>query len=91
MLWGLKRFSRPPYGTRLKLEAEGLKNGESARLELLLSHEDGYVFTAIPAAAAILQYLDGSIRKPGLFTQGEIVDPKRLLEDMQRMGIVLQA
>jgi hypothetical protein len=87
LLWGLQKFSRPPYDTRLKLEAEGLKNGAHRHFELLLRHEDGYVFTAIPAAAAILQLLDGSARKPGLFTQGEIVEPARLLKDMERMGI----
>jgi hypothetical protein len=90
LLWGLKTFSRPPYDTRLKLEAEGLKNGEHQHFELMLRHEDGYVFTAIPAAAAILQLLDGSIRKPGLYTQGEIVEPARLLKDMERMGISIQ-
>ncbi len=90
LLWGLKKFSRPPYDTRLKLEAEGLKNGEPHHVELLLRHADGYVFTAIPAAATILQLLDGSIRKPGLFTQGEIVEPVRMLKDMERMGIEIR-
>jgi len=90
LVWGLKTFSRPPYDTRLKLEAEGLKNGEHHHLELMLRHADGYVFTAIPAAATILQLLDGTSRKPGLFTQGEIVEPVRLLKDMERMGISIQ-
>jgi NAD(P)-dependent dehydrogenase (short-subunit alcohol dehydrogenase family) len=89
LLWGLQKFTRPPYDTRLKLEADGLKNGEPHHFELTLRHEDGYVFTAIPAAATILQLLDGSSRKPGLFTQGEIVEPVRLLKDMERMGIAL--
>jgi saccharopine dehydrogenase-like NADP-dependent oxidoreductase len=87
LLWSLKAFSRPPYGTRLKLEAEGLKDGQSHALELLLSHPDGYFFTAAPAAAALLQWLDGSGRRPGLFTQGEWVEPVRLLADLERMGI----
>jgi len=57
---------------------------------LLLSHADGYIFTAIPAVAAIMQLLDGSIRSPGLFTQGEIVEPERFLKDLERMGIEIK-
>jgi saccharopine dehydrogenase (NAD+, L-lysine-forming) len=90
LLWGLRNFSRPPFGTMLKLEAEGLVMGDSKHLEIILSHEDGYVFTAIPAVAAVLQLLDGSIRKPGLYTQGEIVGPDRLFENMRTMGIGIQ-
>ncbi|MBM3150646.1 MAG: hypothetical protein FJZ96_00335 [Chloroflexi bacterium] len=87
LLWSLKTFSHPPYDTRLKLEAGGRKDGEERALHLLLSHPDGYFFTAAPAAAAILQWLDGTIRKPGLYTQGEIVEPERLLKDIEQMGI----
>jgi saccharopine dehydrogenase (NAD+, L-lysine-forming) len=90
MVWSLQNFSKPPYGTRLKLEAEGEKDGQHATFEMLLSHADGYVFTAVPVVAAILQWLDGSIRKPGLFTQGELAQPERLIRDMQRMGITVQ-
>jgi saccharopine dehydrogenase (NAD+, L-lysine-forming) len=90
MVWSLKKFTKPPYGTRLKLEAEGEKDGKRQSLNLVLSHDDGYVFTAVPVVATILQWLDGSIRKPGLFTQGELAQPERLLNDMQRMGIAVQ-
>jgi hypothetical protein len=90
MVWSLQKFSKPPYGTRLKLEAEGEKDGQRTTFEMLLSHVDGYVFTAVPVVATILQWLDGSIRLPGLFTQGELVQPERLIRDMQRMGIALQ-
>ena len=89
MLWSLKQFTKPPYGTRLKLEAEGEKEGQSRSFEMVLSHADGYVFTAIPVVATVLQWLDGSIRQPGLFTQGELVQPERLISDMQRMGIAI--
>ncbi len=91
LLWGLQKFTHPPYDTRLKLEAAGLKNGEHQHIELMLRHADGYVFTAIPAAATILQLLDGTLRKPGLFTQGELVEPARLLKDMERMGVDIRA
>ncbi len=87
MYWGLKSFSRPPYGTLLKLEARGVKDGRDKAVDLIISHEDGYMFTAIPAAACLLQYLDGSIRKPGLWLQANAVEPARLMADMERMGV----
>lgn len=85
--WGLRRFSQPPYGTRLKLESSGWHAGRRARLQVLLSHPDGYWFTAIPVVATLLQVLDGSRRRTGLWTQGNLVDPERLLADMQCMGV----
>ena len=87
LLWGLQRFSRPPYGTVLRLEASGQVKGQPKQYNLTLSHPDGYWFTAIPVVACLLQVLDGSVRQPGLWFQAEIVEPARLLRDMQRMGI----
>lgn len=87
MRWGLVMFSKPPYGTLLKLEAAGLKDTQPHQLTVMLYHPDGYMFTAIPIAACLLQYLDGSIRKPGLWTQANLVEPARLMADMQRMGV----
>lgn len=90
LLWGLQRFSRPPYGTVLRLEARGEVQGQPKRFNLTLSHADGYWFTAIPVAACLLQVLDGSARQPGLWFQASIVEPQRLLHDMQRMGITIR-
>jgi saccharopine dehydrogenase-like NADP-dependent oxidoreductase len=87
MRWGLNAFSKLPYGTLLKAEAQGAKDGRACMLDLTLYHEDGYVFTAVPVVACLLQYLDGSIKKPGLWTQANLVEPDRLMRDMQRMGI----
>lgn len=87
MVWGLNTFSKPPYGTLLKVEAVGEKAGQPHTVGVTLYHPDGYVFTAIPVVACLLQYLDGSIRQPGLWTQANLVEPNRLMHDMQRMGI----
>jgi hypothetical protein len=90
MLWGLKTFSKPPYGTLLKVEAQGEKAGKPHSAQVSLYHPDGYWFTAIPTVACLLQVLDGSGRKPGLWCQANLVEPARLMEDMRRMGIEIQ-
>ena len=64
--------------------------GQPKRFDLTLSHADGYWFTAIPVVASLLQVLDGSARRPGLWFQASIVEPQRLLHDMQRMGIEIR-
>ncbi|MBL7075437.1 hypothetical protein ISS37_09400 [candidate division KSB1 bacterium] len=71
----------------MKLEADGKKDGKQKEMTVQLYHEDGYWFTAIPVVACLLQYLDGSIRKPGLWRMGQICDPQRLFRDMERLGI----
>jgi len=91
MKWGLKAFSRPPFGTLLKVEAKGSKNGQAKELHVTLYHPDGYLFTAIPVVACLLQYLDGTARKPGLWTQAHLIEPVRLMRDMQHMGIDIQS
>jgi hypothetical protein len=87
MVWGLKTFSKPPYGTLLRVESAGIKDRQPITEDVTLYHEDGYMFTAIPVVACLLQYLDESIKKPGLWTQANIVEPNRLMKDMERMGI----
>ena len=88
--WSLRNWSRPPYGTVLQMEANGQRQGRPAALRLRLSHADGYVLTAVPVVACLLQYLDGQIRQPGLQFQAHLVEPTRLLHDMERMGVAVQ-
>ena len=87
MIWGLRTFSKPPYGTLLKVEARGVKNGKPKAVDVTVSHHDEYMLTAIPVAACLLQYLDGSIRTPGLWIQANVVEPNRFMQDMKRMGV----
>jgi len=85
--WGLKKFSGTPFGTTIILEAKGLKNRQEQKLKVRLFHEDGYIMTAIPVVCCMMQYLEDNIRKPGLWWQAHIVDPRKMLEQMQQLGI----
>ena len=85
--WGLREFTRPPYGTLLQLEAEGEQDGRPAALTIEVAHSDGYLLTAAPMVACLLQMLDGSARKPGLHLQALLVEPARFLDDLKMMGV----
>jgi saccharopine dehydrogenase (NAD+, L-lysine-forming) len=52
-----------------------------------VAHADGYVLTAAPMVACLLQMLDGSAREPGLHLQALLVEPARFLQDLQTMGV----
>lgn len=88
--WSLDAFSRPPFGTLLRVEARGRQGGREKDVALTLYHEDGYTVTAVPVAATLTQLLDGSARRPGLHLQAHLVAPGRLLRDMERMGIEIR-
>ena len=87
--WGMRTFAKPPYEVRLKVEARGQRDGKPATVEATVSHPDGYVLTAVPVVACLLQLLDGSARRPGLWMMGHLVEPVRLFRDMERMGIAV--
>ena len=88
--WGMKTFSRPPFGIVCKVEVDGEQNGMEKKLEISISHTDGYFFTASAVAACLMQYLEQKDTKSGLFLMGLWVDANRLFEDMKRMGIEIQ-
>jgi len=89
LFWGAKRFTRPPYGTQLVVDAVGRRGREPSKERLILSHEDAYVFSAVPVVAFLRQYLESAVRKPGLWMMGQLAVPIRLLEDMERIGITV--
>ena len=75
-----------PLTDLLQMEAEGTINGIENKMILRVSHADGYVLTAIPVAACLLQYLDGTIRQTGLCFESLVVEPKRFMADIKRLG-----
>jgi hypothetical protein len=86
MWWGMGKSSSP-YFAALKVEAKGQMEGNPAEVDVRIAHPNGYDLTAIPVVAYLLQYLDGTARKDGVHIMGHIVDPTRLLNDMQKMGV----
>lgn len=89
--WGMRNFHKPPYRVELLVQASGFKNKQPVKIQASVSHPDGYELTAIPVVAALLQYLDGSARRPGLHMMGYFVEPLRLLKDMQKMGVLFES
>lgn len=87
----LRAFGRPPYGTVWQIEAECVRAAQPPRAGLRLLHPDGYYLTAASAAACLLQYLDGSLRDPGVHLQALTVDPARFLRDLLAMGVACQS
>lgn len=86
--WGMRTFHKPPYRVELQVQATGFKSERQVKVKTSVAHLDGYELTAIPVVATLLQYLDGSARKPGLWMMGHLVDPTRLMKDMEKMGVV---
>ena len=90
LFWGLRRFSRPPYGIALQLEARGEKGGSAWSQRIRISHKDGYFLTAAPTVSCIRQYLEGTARIAGLHFMAHIVDPSQLITDLREMGVEIQ-
>jgi len=88
--WSMRTFHRPPYLVELFVQATGQHAGQPAQFQASVSHPDVYELTAIPVVATLLQYLDSSPRRPGLWMMGHYADPVRLLNDMKRMGVKIQ-
>ncbi len=87
MWWGMQTFNKPPYTVLLKVQASGQKDGHPAGFSASISHANGYELTAIPVAACLMQVLDGSAHRPGLWMMGHLVEPRCFFKDMQLMGV----
>ena len=51
-----------------------------------LSHDDAYLFTAIPVAACIMQSLERA-HDPGFYFQSHFLRPESLLQVLEKLGI----
>jgi saccharopine dehydrogenase (NAD+, L-lysine-forming) len=85
--WAMFNLPKPPHRLELQVQASGLRDGKPVRVRASVAHMDGYELTAIPVVAYLLQYLDGSARKPGLWMMSHLAEPVRLMQDMERMGV----
>jgi len=89
-IFGINKFSSAEEGVVFLLKAEGEKDGQQQKIEIISEHDSAYDFTVIPVIACLKQYLDGSIRKAGLSMMGHIVDPDKLFSDMEKMNVKIQ-
>lgn len=84
--WGLKNWTKPPYGAALQMNA----NGRAASMQMTVSHSDAYFLTAASAASCLLQYGDGGVKQPGLWLQADVVEPIRFFRDLEQLGVTVQ-
>jgi hypothetical protein len=89
LFWGINKLSSPEEGVVFILDAEGNKKKQERKVRIIAQHEDGYFFTAVPVVACLKQYLEGKLKKPGLWLMGNLVDADRLIKDMVKMGITI--
>lgn len=87
LIWGLKKFSRPPFRTVIVMSAIGRQNELTREIRIRLAHSDGYWLTAASVVALLFQYLRGKFTKPGLYLQGSLVDPASFLKDIEALGV----
>lgn len=85
----LQRFSKPPYVTILKLEAEGMKDNQLTKVTISLKHEDAYWLTAIPVVTTIIEYME-EFHPAGLYYQAHYVKPAPFLAKMADMGVKMR-
>jgi len=86
--WSTNKFTKPPYGTVVQMDARGQRDGVPSIFQLSLFHEDSYVLTAVPAVAMIKQMLQETLQ-PGIHLMGLCCDPDQLLADIKRTEIAV--
>jgi len=87
--WGLKRFSKPPFGTYFQAEVSH-SNDRHRSLKISVNHAEGYELTAISTTAAMLQCLKTEQKTAGLHLQGLWAEPLDFIEQLKRMGAKVQ-
>jgi saccharopine dehydrogenase (NAD+, L-lysine-forming) len=82
-----QRFSHPPYGLAVAVEALGEQGGRRQGVRVTLRQSDGYVATAIATVSLLFQLLDGTAREPGVRMMAHAVDADRFIADIGRLGM----
>ena len=80
----------PPHRISIRLSAAGLRGGLPTTARMEISGDDGYLMTAAPVVACLRRVLDGSIRRPGLWLQGQLVDPENYFTDLAAFGLTVE-
>ncbi|WP_425448248.1 saccharopine dehydrogenase NADP-binding domain-containing protein [Dethiothermospora halolimnae] len=84
--WGNEKFTNPPFGLALKIEAIGEKKGVVEESSILLEHTDMYLATAIPVVAAVLQIFKGNVEVGSNF-MGHVVASRDYLKVLKDLGM----
>jgi saccharopine dehydrogenase (NAD+, L-lysine-forming) len=87
----MRSFAKPPHLALLRIDATGERAGRAATVAATVAHHDGYELTAIPVAACLRQYLEGTARRPGVWMMGHLAEPVRLFRDMEQMGLQISS
>lgn len=88
-VWGVNRFSPADDSVAMVTQASGTDAGRPRHVRLVVEHDNTYEFTAIPVVACVKQLLDGAL-PAGLGMMGHLVEPERLLRDMESMGVLVR-
>lgn len=80
---GLETDHAVTLGAVLRMDAQG----PGQAFVMTVAHDDAYFLTAAPAVACLLQVFDGAMRKPGLWRQGNLVEPVRFFADLAHLGV----
>ena len=55
--------------------------------KMKLIHDNAYVLTVVAVVACLMQYMEGSICRPGLWFQANLVVPTQFFSDIKRLGV----
>lgn len=89
--WSLRLLATypPPHRLVVRLDARGTRDARPVTASVGVQGEDGYLLTAAPAVVCLRGMLDGSIRRPGLHLQGQVVDPEHLVGELGQLGLTV--
>jgi saccharopine dehydrogenase (NAD+, L-lysine-forming) len=90
--WSFGHLANDPPSHRLsiRLSAAGLREGLPAAARMEISGDDGYLITAAPVVACLRRLLEEGIRRPGVWLQGQVVDPDDFFTDLASFGLTVE-